>query len=434
MAEKGVMTLYELNSLVRSLIELKLPDTYRVKAEMSEVRLSPRGHCFLELIQKADNNATPIAKARAVIMADVFPLLKIDFEETTGQLFQSGLEVLLEVKPTFSEVYGYSLIVTDIDPTYTLGDMARRRKEILDRLQREGVAELQKDLPLPLLLQRIAVISSPTAAGFGDFCHQLDTNEQGFHFIYKLFPATMQGNDTEKTIISALEKIADEMQNWDVVVIIRGGGAVSDLSGFETYELANNCAQFPLPILTGIGHQRDLTVLDLVAHTHLKTPTAVGDFLISHMAETAGKLENIENRIHVATTNKLQTETKKLQDISFRVEWFFKNFRADRESKMNLILQRICQLILDKTNINRIKIDTQKDRLQHSLQTQFSEQKHRLQLFEEKLNLSDPQRILKLGFSLTLKNGKAVTNAADIQPGDELKTKLAHGQITSIAK
>lgn len=434
MAEKEAMTLFELNSLVRELVEINMSETYRVKAEISEVRLSPKGHCFVELIQKTDLTVTPIAKARAVILADIFPLLKMDFEETTGQPFHAGLELLLEVKPTFSEIYGYSLIITDIDSTYTLGDMAYRRKRILERLEREGVAELQKELSLPPLLQRIAVISSPTAAGYGDFCNQLDTNTNGFHFVYKLFPATMQGNDTEKTIISALDKIANEMEHWDVVVIIRGGGAVSDLSGFETYELANACAQFPIPILTGIGHQRDLTILDLVAHTYLKTPTAVGDFLISQMTNTAAILETLKSRIRLATAERIQAEKKLVQGISLRLEWVFKNFRTTKEDKLNLIFKRICQIVFDKSNISGFKLQNQQEHLINLLHTRLSEQKHLLQLLEEKIKNSDPQRILESGYSLTFKNGKAVINAFDVKKGDILETRLAHGKITSIVK
>ena len=185
MTDSAAMTLYELNSMVRSLIDGAFHEACRVKAELSEVRVSPKGHCFIELIQKGRGSSVPVAKARGVIMADVFPLLKLDFEETTGQLFGPGIEVLLEVRPTFSEIYGYSLIVVDIDPTYTLGDMARQRREIMLRLEKEGVAALQKGLSLPLLPQRIAVISSPTAAGYGDFCHQIDENRYGYRFCYK---------------------------------------------------------------------------------------------------------------------------------------------------------------------------------------------------------------------------------------------------------
>jgi len=432
MAEKEAMTLYELNSLVRELVEINMSNTYKIKAEISEMRLSAKGHCFIELIQKIDHSITPIAKARAVILSDIYPLLKMDFEETTGQPFRAGLEVLLEVKPTFSEIYGYSLIITDIDSTYTLGDMALRRKKIFDRLEREGVAELQKELSLPPLLQRIAIISSQTAAGYGDFCHQLDTNPKGFHFAYKLFPAAMQGNDTEKTIISALDKIANEMELWDVVVIIRGGGAVSDFSGFETYELANSCAQFPLPILTGIGHQRDLTILDLVAHTHLKTPTAVGDFLISQMTNTATILDNLQYKIQSATTERIQAEKKLFDDISWRLEFFFKNFSTETQNKLNLIFKHVCQIILDKINMNKFKIQNQQEHLTNLLQFQLSEQKNLLQLIEAKIKISDPKRILEAGYSLTLKNGKAVTNASEVKPGDKLETILAHGKITSM--
>ena len=287
------LTLYELNNLVREVLECEMPDEYWVEAELSECR-EARGHCYMELIQKDERNATPIAKASARCWASKWMLVRPYFERTTGQRLHAGMKVLLKVYAQFHEAYGFSWIVTDIDPTYTLGDMARKRQEIIRQLKEEGVFDLQKELQLPLFCQRIAVISSETAAGYGDFCNQLADNPYGFKFETQLFPAIMQGEGVEQSIIDALGKIYSEYSDYsehsdysdcpfDCVVIIRGGGATSDMSGFDTLALAENVANFPLPIITGIGHDRDESILDMVSHTRVKTPTAAAAFLIDHL-------------------------------------------------------------------------------------------------------------------------------------------------------
>ena len=264
--------------MVRRSLQTCFPDALWVQAELSDVRANASGHCYLEFVQKDASGNSLVAKARGIIWAGTFARLKPYFERETGQAFVSGIKVLVKVTVGFHELYGYSLTVTDIDPTYTLGDMARRRREILERLKQEGVLTLNKELELPELAQRIAVISSPTAAGYGDFCKQLRDNAFGFVFYPCLFPAVMQGDKVEASVISALNRIYEKFDRWDAVVIIRGGGATSDLSGFDTYDLAVNCAQFPLPVITGIGHERDDTVIDMVAHTRVKTPTAAAEF------------------------------------------------------------------------------------------------------------------------------------------------------------
>ena len=279
------LSLYELNNLVRSRLEHAFPEEYWVQAELSDVRSNATGHCYLELIEKDARGNNLIARARAMIWNQVYRLLKPYFEQETGQAFVSGLKVLVKVTVGFHELYGYSLTILDIDPSYTLGDMARRRREILAKLEEEGVLTLNKELEMPLLPQRIAVISSATAAGYGDFCNQLAGNPYGYVFYPRLFPAMMQGERVEESIIGALNRIYSHAEAWDVVVIIRGGGATSDLSNFDSYLLAANCAQFPLPIITGIGHERDDTVIDAVAHTRVKTPTAAAEYLIARVHE-----------------------------------------------------------------------------------------------------------------------------------------------------
>ena len=313
------LSLYELNALVRRSLEQCLPDECWVQAELSDVRTNSTGHCYLEFVQKDPRSNSLIAKARGTIWANVFRLLKPYFEEATGQAFVSGIKVLVQVTVSFHELYGYSLTVQDIDPTYTLGDMARRRREILRQLEEEGVLTLNKELDMPRLPQRIAVISSPTAAGYGDFCHQLENNSRGFYFYTELFPALMQGDRVEESVLSALDRVNARLSEFDVVVIIRGGGATSDLSGFDTYLLAAACAQFPLPIITGIGHERDDTVLDSVAHTRVKTPTAAAEFLIESMDSAADELEMLASRLHEGVRNLLQQEQRRLSGYKNRI-------------------------------------------------------------------------------------------------------------------
>ena len=313
------LSLLELNALVRRSLEQCLPDEYWIQAELSDVRSNTTGHCYLEFIQKDPRSNSLVAKARGVIWNNIYRLLKPYFEESTGQLFTSGIKVLVKVTVQFHELYGYSLTVLDIDPTYTLGDMARRRREILLQLEEEGVLTLNKELEMPVLPQRIAVVSSATAAGYGDFCHQLKHNSGGFFFYTELFPALMQGNQVEESVLAALDCINARISEFDVVVIIRGGGAASDLSGFDTYLLAAACAQFPLPVITGIGHERDDTVLDSVAHTRVKTPTAAAELLIQRVGEAAERLEELSACLQQGAYTLLEQEQRRLVTMQARI-------------------------------------------------------------------------------------------------------------------
>lgn len=313
------LTLYELNNLVRGVLESRLKDEYWLQAELSEVREAYNGHCYVEFVQKDTAGRNLIAKARGAIWAGTYRLLAPMFERETGQRLVPGLKVLVRVSVTFHELYGYSLTVSDIDPAYTLGDIARRRKEILAQLAAEGILNDNKELRLPLLANRIAVISSATAAGYGDFCNQLLRNDYGLRFTVRLFPAVMQGERVEASVLAAMDAVMAECDAWDAVVIIRGGGAVSDLSGFDTYLLAAACAQFPLPVITGIGHERDETVLDAVAHTRVKTPTAAAAFLIAHQVETASVLDGLARRISQAARWRMEREQNRLAGMS--VKW-----------------------------------------------------------------------------------------------------------------
>ena len=403
------MTLFELNRLVRETIECELPHEYWVEAELSECRES-RGHCYMELIEKDEQTATPIAKARANCWAQKWVMIRPYFERATGQRLVAGMKVMLKVHPQFHEAYGFSWIVTDIDPTYTLGDMARKRQEIIRQLKEEGVFDLQKELTLPLFCQHIAVISSETAAGYGDFCNQLADNPYGFQFQTQLFPAIMQGEGVEGSIINALERIYD--QPFDCVVIIRGGGATSDMSGFDTLALAEHVANFPLPIITGIGHDRDESILDMVSHTRVKTPTAAAALLIDHLKEVLDTVNNAQNSITRLVQQKLSTLSAQLSSISEAIPRLFSIVKTRQEAKIDALQQRLPMLI----------------------ERRFLAENHRLQLMEEKLKALDPQLLLKRGYSITLHKGKAVKDASQLKEGDEIETLLEKGKLHSIVK
>lgn len=403
------LSLLELNALVRRSLEQCLPDEYWIQAELSDVRSNATGHCYLEFIQKDPRSNSLIAKARGMIWNNIYRLLKPYFEESTGQSFTSGIKVLVKVTVQFHELYGYSLTVLDVDPTYTLGDMARRRREILSQLEEEGVLTLNKELDMPVLPQRIAVISSATAAGYGDFCHQLQDNSAGFFFYTELFSALMQGNQVEDSILAALDRINARINEFDVVVIIRGGGATSDLSGFDTYLLAASCAQFPLPIITGIGHERDDTVLDSVAHTRVKTPTAAAELLIHRIAEAAEQLEALSIRLQQGAYTLLDRERRRVQNIQ----------------------SRIPSLVSRKLSEARYALLTARKDLSQVTLTLLSRQRHRLELVQQRIADASPEKLLSRGYSITLKDGRAVTDATSLKPGDELTTRLSKGEIHS---
>ena len=292
-----VLTLFELNSLVHEVIEDNFDEQYWVVGELSDVSTPAYGgHFYGELVQKDEESDRIVARARITCWARNYNMIRLRFQKEAGETLRKGLQVKLLVEVNFHEQYGYSLNVVDIDSTFTLGDLAKRRREILQQLEKDGILHDNQSLPLPRLLKRIAVISSATAAGYGDFCHQLEENDYGFHFEVQLFPAVMQGEQVPESIIAALQEILSEPP-FDLVVIIRGGGASCDLSDFDSYELAACIALYPLPVLTGIGHERDETVLDYVAHTKVKTPTAAAAFIIEHQAEEAALLDDLYQRI-----------------------------------------------------------------------------------------------------------------------------------------
>lgn len=430
--EKGkALTLYELNSIVREVLETAMPDSYWVQAELSEVREN-NGHCYMELIQKDERNNTPVAKASAKCWRNRWMLVRPYFERITGQHIHSGMKVMLQVHPQFHENYGFSWIVDDINPEFTMGDMARKRIEIINQLKEEGVFELQKELKIPMFCQRIAVISSANAAGYGDFCNQLEDNNYGLKFYTKLFPAIMQGEQVEQSVIAALNAINEEIDDFDVVVIIRGGGATSDMSGFDTLSLAENVANFPLPIITGIGHERDESVLDMISNTRVKTPTAAAAFLVENLSGVYERVEDAQEAIAHYVKRRMAMERMKLEKLSSRIPILFSVARTREESLLDMRLDRIISLIQKKIDNQFYRIETLSSAIVPAINKKIMKENYRQKVLEERIKALDPQNILKRGYSITLHQGKAVRDASALETGDEIETKVYKGSIKSI--
>lgn len=380
-------SLLELCGWIQDVVGNDMPDRYWVRAEIAS--MSVRGHCYMELVEKSENGILA-AKMRATCWSNVYALLSAYFAQETGQSLHVGLQVLLEVSVEYHAVYGLSLNVWSIDPTYTLGDLAKQRQATIRQLTEDGVMELQRALEVPSLPRRVAVISSADAAGYGDFCDQLKHNRFGFAFVTQLYPAVVQGDTAARSIINALGAIAAQEEEWDVVVIIRGGGASTDLSCFDDYVLASHCAQFPLPIVAGIGHTRDVSVVDMVVHASVKTPTAAAEWLVERVAE-----------------------------------------QVERVGGLQLRLERAVQGAVSKEK-NRLVVYHQ--RMMSAVYQALAREKGKLNLWQKTVELHSPERIYRMGYSLTTVNGKVVRGAQDVAKGDVIETHLRDGVIQSEVK
>lgn len=429
----ATLTLYELNSMVRDVVELGMPGSYWVEAELSEVR-ERSGHCYMELVQKDLTGNSTVARASARCWRSTWASVRPGFEQVTGEHLRAGLKVLLQVHAQFHENFGFSWIVTDIDPAYTLGDMARRRQEIIRILKEEGVFDLNKELCLSLFASRIAVVSSESAAGYGDFCNQLDTNAYGFAFSVRLFPAVMQGERTEGSIISALDAINSEADDFDCVVIIRGGGAVSDLSAFDSLALAENVANFPLPVITGIGHERDESVLDMVANKRVKTPTAAAALLIENLKHTYDRIVQAQERISVSVSRRMDYERVRLERVSGRIPVLFSLVKTRQQARIDSLFARVGAAAGRIVAEERLRLDRLSVALAPAVRQRLSAENHRLELLGQRISAVDPAILLRRGYSITLHNGRAVYSPGQLSDGDVIETRLAEGNVRSVVR
>jgi exodeoxyribonuclease VII large subunit len=450
------ITLFQLNQRIRGIIDDALLSSIWVKAEIGELRVNRNGHCYLDLIEKDDITDQLKARSRAMIWSRNFRMLKAYFESTTGQALTTGLKVLVKVSVQFQEVFGLSLVISDIDPSYTMGDLARKRREVLLRLEEEGVLEMNKDLELPSVIQKIAIISSPTAAGYGDFINQLESNPWEVKFYHHLFPAIMQGDKAEASIAEAFDKVFEYAGFFDAVVLIRGGGASIDLLCFDSYWVAYHLAQFPLPVITGIGHERDESVADLVANTALKTPTAVAAFLIERAGAFMQTLEEKSAWITDLARDRIKQEKQRTENLAsayvpmVKMDLQKRQGRLERQvgrlpvsvsRRMGIASNKLSRITDKSQGVSEQIIRWERNHLENYLQKisslpfkRFLEEDRKLKYLEQSAALNDPVKLLRKGYSLSYVDGQLVKDVSLVKKGDQITTLVSNGEITGIVE
>ena len=446
------LTLSQFCAQIKYVVEQSRLEAW-VTAEIAQVSIS-RGHYYLELIQKADDSDAPAAKLKCNIWAGMAREVLSPFWEATGGDVGNGMKVLVYVRATFHTVYGLSGLICGIDPTYTLGDLEARRRAIWAQLEADGIADMNKSLTLPSVIKNIAVVSAETAAGYGDFCNQLTNNQYGIVFHTTLFPAIVQGNGAEDSVVKALEAIADKADRFDVAVIIRGGGSKMDLACFDSYNIACSIAQFPIPVITGIGHDRDRSIADLVAHTSVKTPTAVAEFIVSVDCDFLLKLEDLKQRVATTSANIISANRLYIERLGVEIKAKASNSLVKRRNEL-------ASMHLNVINTAKMSIESAKHQIQN-LETQArnaitreislkrqelgnmrsrilsgaigkaENEKVKIENAIMRIKMADPRTILNRGYSMTTgKDGKNVKSVNDVKVGDTITTHFADGSVTT---
>ncbi len=401
------ITLKELQLSIKRSLNESFPLAVWVKAEIAELKVNYSGHCYLELVDKGEGEAMASAQSRAVIWRSNYAMISGHFLAETGQRLAVGLKVLIKVLVNYHELYGLSLQITDIDPSYTLGDAERQRQITIAQLQKDGVWDMNREQPLPKLLQKIAIISSANAAGYQDFCHEIDGS--GYYFSLTLFDSFMQGAGAEESIVEALCAIADSAEEFDAVVIIRGGGSANDLQCFNGYRVSSYVAQFPLPIIAGIGHDKDVSVVDMVAALSLKTPTAVATMLTERMAQLEGWLDSAAVALHDAAVGITRNYHLRLEQVS---------------TDLKLRAQQIIQM-------QQSRVEMLSERLPEQVSQLLALERSRLEGLSSAVELHSPDHLLKLGFAVARVNGVALRGGESVQKGDVITIETASSELSA---
>lgn len=404
------ISLSELATKIGQGIKRALPQDYWIVAEISEIQVNRTGHCYLNLIEKPDEESNPVAEMRAIIWANKYRIISSYFEDETGCQLSVGMKIMVLVTVEFHAVYGISLCITDINPVYTIGEEEQRRLKIIRQLEEDGVMDMNKSIELPSVIQRIAVISSETAAGYQDFMNQLAENQYKIKFKTELFPAFMQGEQTESSIVSQLDCIAQREADFDAVVIIRGGGSRADLRWFDNYTIANNIAQFPLPIITGIGHDKDLSIADMVAHTSVKTPTAVAEFIIDVCGNFVALIDEQQENLEELVASILDEEREKISDLSSSLMQILKISLLKAENSLSTMQQTLLHVVTKNIIKEKSKID----------------------LLAISLKSRNPEEILQQGYTIsTSQDGSIIRSSKNLKKGEKITTHFSDGTICS---
>lgn len=450
---KNKISLTELQLLIRDSLYLSLPDFYWVIAEISEIKENYSGHCYLELVEKDPDDINIRARIRAVIWSSRYGFLKSFFEDLTGETLHSGIKILVKARIEYHEIYGLSLVITDIDPSFTVGELAVKRQQILRKLEEEGVINMNKELGFPLVPQKIAVVSSRNAAGYIDFLKHLANNPFGYGFHVRLFETPMQGTDTEPGVISALDKIAEEVSSFDVVAIIRGGGSQTDLSWFDNYNIAFHITQFPLPVITGIGHEKDMSVTDLVAHIALKTPTAVADFLIEGMRAADEHISDLSNRITEISRQVIEKNAWLLESFGIKLIPLARTLISELKEQLSGVIielvnsgkgfilkagmlpaghmARIMSASISLLGSQATELKNIKENLVNASRMLLDNMKKKTESAENSLKILDPRNVLKRGYTITSLNGKILRSGNQLKTNDLITTRFSDGSVKS---
>ncbi len=424
------LSLLEYNSRIKNLLYDPSVQSCWVVAETSDLRVS-RGHCYIELIQKNDAGAT-VAKLGAVIWASTFAKLNAKFIAATGKSIGNAMKVMVKVGANFHEQYGLKALINDIDPSYTLGDMERIRREIIDRLTKEGIIDMNKQLSWGLAPRRIAVISAQGAAGYGDFLKQLHNNNYGLKFYTCLFEAVMQGENCVPSVIAALDRIVEVEHLFDCVVIIRGGGSTSDLNSFDNYELGASIAQFPLPIITGIGHDRDVTIPDMVSNQHVKTPTAAAAFLVQCGVAQLERLKSLTEAIATISREAVAQSREQLAYYGNFIPMAAQKLVETSRLRLKGYAQSIPLVLKSRLGNERVGLQHKQEAIKTAVGTTMERQRLLLAALCDKVNLLSPQNTLNRGYSLTMCDGHVVTSVEGLNSGARIETTLKDGKVRSV--
>lgn len=433
MSATGAMTLSELASMVSGCLSVPALQQRWVTAEVMDLAVRG-GHCYMELVDKDPESGRNLARMRAIIWANMYAYLDARFHEATGQRFASGMKVMVKVSVNFHGVFGMSLIISDINPEYTMGDLLRRRNQMIARLKEEGIYDMNRSLAWPVPALRIAIVSAKGAAGYGDFMNQLYSNGRNLRFTTRLYPAVMQGERAPESIIAALGIIATEEVLWDCVVIIRGGGSTSDLVSMDNYELAAHVAQFPLPVIVGIGHERDITILDYVANMRVKTPTAAAEWIIGRAVESLMHLKDLASGILRAVTDRISGNSRQLAMMQGQIPALAENALQRAESRLRRDAMAIGSVSSSKISRGLDRLAHISENLATGIDNTMRRRREKLDNAEAVLKALSPEAVLKRGYSITRLNGESVKSSTVLNPGDTIVTTFASGTVESIVK
>lgn len=433
MSSPEAISLSRFNAMIAGLINV--PETSRrwITAELLDVSVRG-GHCYMELIEKDAASGRTLARNRGIIWANTYVWLAQKFLESTGQQFATGLKVMVCVTANFHQVFGMSLVISDIEPSYTMGELQRRRMMILRRLKDEGILDMNRTLGMPVPVNRIAVVSAPGAAGYGDFIHQLYTNARNLRFATRLFPAVMQGEKAPESIIAALGEIAAEADLWDAVVIIRGGGSTSDLASLDNYELAAHVAQFPLPVIVGVGHERDVTVLDYVAAMRVKTPTAAAEWLIAEGNARLDRLHSLASELLRCASDRLSGSGRQLEYLAARLSAIPGECLRGQRMRLDRAASLISAAGTDSINRRRRRLDSLAGNIANTARNALTRRADSLKSLSQLLEALSPEATLRRGYTITRVDGRSIADPSAVAAGTEIITILANGTLKSTVK